>query len=123
MMETPVAAVVSTGWADRIFDRGDAHLKLGRTIWVVFCWFFSAFIAALATGLSATIIYHLGALGIVIGIIVNLTTRSIMKRRADAQEQKMQDEANLRKKQIYEASGKSKDQEMLFATDTDSDEM
>ncbi len=39
------AAVIATGWADRIFVRGDAHLKMGRTIWVVFCWFISAFIA------------------------------------------------------------------------------
>ena len=31
------AAVVSTGWADRIFERGDAQVKIGRTIWVVFC--------------------------------------------------------------------------------------
>ena len=50
------AAVISTGWADRIFHTGDAVVKMGRTIWVVFCWFFSAFIAALATAIMLHII-------------------------------------------------------------------
>ena len=34
--------VVATGMADRIFQRGDAELKLGRSIWVIFSWVFSA---------------------------------------------------------------------------------
>ncbi len=54
------AAVISTGWADRIFQRGDAQLKLGRTIWVVFCWFFSAFVAAIFSGVTAKTINLMG---------------------------------------------------------------
>lgn len=113
--------VISTGWADRIFMRGDAHLKLGRTIWVVFCWFFSAFLSAVTTGICAWIIIKTGWVGILIGLIVNMIVRYIMKIRSDAQELRMQQEANQRKQSMLHESGRSTDQELLFATDADSD--
>jgi len=117
------AAVISTGWADRIFLRGDAHVKLGRTIWVVFCWFFSALIAAVSTGLCAWMICKTGWIGILIGLAVNLYVRMVMKRRADDQENRMQQEADQRKKTLLHEAGQDTSQELLFATDTDSDEM
>ncbi len=79
------AAVVATGMADRIFQRGDAALKLGRAIWVVTSWFLSALIAALAAGLVATAVYHLEIVGIVGCLLINLTVRTVFKNRADAQ--------------------------------------
>ncbi|MBU0718209.1 MAG: inorganic phosphate transporter [Planctomycetes bacterium] len=85
------AAVVATGMADRIFQRGDADLKLARTIWVVFSWFAAAAIAAVCTGFVCLAVYHAGIVGIVIGIGGNLTIRHFMKARADAQELRVQE--------------------------------
>ena len=82
------AAVISTGWADRIFHTGDAVVKMGRTIWVVFCWFFSAFIAALATAIMLHII-SFGWWGILLALGVNLAIRQIMQRRSDVHEQRV----------------------------------
>jgi len=82
------AAVISTGWADRIFHTGDAVVKMGRTIWVVFCWFFSAFIAALATALMLQII-ALGWWGILLALGINLAIRQLMQRRSDLHEQRV----------------------------------
>ncbi len=87
------AAVVTTGMADRIFQRGDAELKLGRAIWVVTSWFLSAAIAAAATALVARAILHLEAVGIVACILINLGVRRYLKRRADAQEKRVEEEA------------------------------
>lgn len=96
------AAVVSTGWADRIFERGDAHLKIGRTIWVVFCWFFSALLAAVATAVCAKAISVTFTLGIALLIGVNLVIRAAMKRRADIQEERLQEEADARKQNLMD---------------------
>jgi len=82
------AAVISTGWADRIFHTGDAVVKMGRTIWVVFCWFFSAFIAALATAIMLHII-SFAWWGILLALGVNLAIRQIMQRRSDVHEQRV----------------------------------
>jgi len=51
------AAVISTGWADRIFHTGDAVVQMGRTIWVVFCWFFFGIYRCI--GYSHYASYHL----------------------------------------------------------------
>ncbi len=109
------AAVVSTGWADRIFHRGDAHLKMGRTIWVITCWFLSAFLAMITTALVAKLISVLGTLGIFIALGVNLTARSFVKQKAQDQEDRMQEEAAERKKKLGE--------NVKFASDIDSDEL
>jgi phosphate/sulfate permease len=87
------AAVVATGMADRIYQRGDAALKLGRSIWVVFSWFMAAGIAAVAAGVVCRIIFHLGVVGMLITIAVNLIVRVVLKRRADDQAERVRVEA------------------------------
>jgi phosphate/sulfate permease len=91
------AAIVATGMADRIFQRGDAELKLARTIWVIFSWFSAAVVAAVCGGLIALLVYHGGALGIVLGVGGNLVVRQVLKRRADAQERRVREAAHERK--------------------------
>ncbi len=87
------AAVVSTGMADRIFQRGDAELKLGRAIWVVTSWILSALIAATAAFLVATVVYHFRIGGIIACLAVNLTIRQVLKKRADRQARRVKEEA------------------------------
>ncbi len=113
------AAVIATGWADKIFVRGDAYLKLGRTIWVIFCWFFSALLAACITGMGAFLISRLQTIGILIGLAANLSVRHIMKKRSDRQEALLQEEAAERKKKFLQQTSN----DIQFATETDSDEM
>ncbi|MBN2448278.1 MAG: inorganic phosphate transporter, partial [Phycisphaerae bacterium] len=91
------AAIIATGSADRIFQRGDADLKLARTIWVIFSWFSAAAIAAVCAGMVCKLVYEWGAIGIVIGVGVNLTVRHIMKRRADRQEDMVREAARERR--------------------------
>jgi phosphate/sulfate permease len=91
------AAVVATGMADRIFQRGDAELKLARTIWVMFSWVAASVIAAVCAGVVCLLVYNMEAAGIVIGIAANLTVRRILKRRADAQELRTREAARERK--------------------------
>jgi hypothetical protein len=93
------AAVVATGWADRIFQRGDAHIKLGRTIWVVFGWFFSALIAAVFAGISALMISRLQTWGILLALAINQLVRWYMKHRANLQEERLLQESIVRKNQ------------------------
>ncbi|MEW6238449.1 MAG: inorganic phosphate transporter [Candidatus Omnitrophota bacterium] len=95
------AAVIATGWADRIFARGDAVLKMGRTIWVVFCWFFSAFLSAVITGMGALVISRFYTIGILVLLAINLLVRYYMDQRANRQEEILQLEAAERKKAIY----------------------
>lgn len=83
------AAVVATGAADRIFQRGDADLKMARTIWVVFNWFAAAVIAAVAAGLVCLAVYHFHVWGIVVGLVINLVVRSYVKAAGDRQEQRI----------------------------------
>ena len=79
------AAVVATGAADRILQRGDAELKLARTIWVVFSWFSAAVVAAVCAGLVCRLIVTAGAAGIGIGLLLNLGSRFVLQRRGDRQ--------------------------------------
>jgi len=83
------AAVVATGLADRVMTRGDAHLKIGRAIWVVFSWFLAAIIAMIATAGVANLVFKLGSLGLALGLAANLTIRYLAKRRSDAQEERV----------------------------------
>jgi hypothetical protein len=87
------AAVVATGMADRIFQRGDATLKLARSIWVIFSWFASAAIAATASAVVCLAIVHLETLGIVLCLAANLLVRVYLKRRADVQHSRVEEEA------------------------------
>jgi len=90
------AAVVATGAADRILARGDAELKLGRTIWVIFSWFSSAMIAAAAAAVVALLLLHGGVAGMGIGVAANLVVRTVMKRRGDAQQRRAEEAARER---------------------------
>ena len=95
------AAVIATGIADRIFQRGDAELKLARSIWVIFSWFAGALLAAVMTAVVAFAIrtaegFSLGSLAIFIIVAGNLTLRRFIKKRADALERRVEDEARER---------------------------
>jgi len=81
------AAIVATGAADRIMHRGDADLKLARTIWVIFSWFAAAVVAAIAACGVCLVVFHLGVVGIFVGVSGNLLLRLILKKRGDAHEQ------------------------------------
>lgn len=83
--------------ADRIFQRGDADLKLARTIWVVFSWFAAAVIAAVGAGLACALVYRAGFVGIVLGVAANLTVRRILQGRADRQEARVREAARERR--------------------------
>jgi len=82
------AAVLGTGFSDRVFTRGDADTKLGRAIWVISCWFLAPLIAIVATGCMARLVYHLSVAGLALCIALNLGARRLFKRRADAHEEK-----------------------------------
>ena len=90
------AAIVATGMADRIFQRGDAELKLGRSIWVVSSWFLAAAIAMIASGLIATTIYYLEVPGIAVCLAANLLIRHYLKKRAIVHHKRIADEASER---------------------------
>ncbi len=122
------AAVIATGWADKVFVRGDSELKIARTIWVVFGWFLSAALAAAITGSCAKFISIMnsrsdfqGALAILILLAINLTVRYIMKTRSDRQEERLRQEAAERKKKYMEAS--EQENLPLFASEEDTQEM
>ena len=87
------AAVVATGMADRIFQRGDAALKLGRSIWVVSSWFASAAIAMTAAAAVCLALIHLKTWGIVVGLAANGLVRFYLKRRADVLQRRVDEEA------------------------------
>lgn len=82
------AAVLGTGLSDRVFARGDADLKIGRAIWVITCWLILPVVAAVITGCATLVVYHLGTVGLLICIGVNLTGRRYFRDRADAHERR-----------------------------------
>jgi len=90
------AAVVATGAADRILQRGDSDLKIARTIWVVFSWFAAAAIAAAAAGLICKLIVLTGLIGMGLGLAANLVCRYYFARRGEAQDRRIQEEAKER---------------------------
>ncbi len=90
------AAVVATGLADRIFQRGDAELKLGRSIWVVTSWFLSAMIAASAAFGVTLAVYYLNIVGIAACLLLNFVLRKWLAKRADAQHRLVAEEADER---------------------------
>ncbi len=90
------AAIFATGMADRILQRGDADLKLARTIWVVFSWFTAALIAAVFAGVVCKAIALLGVFGMLGTLIGNMALRSYLKRRGEAQEKRVEEQARER---------------------------
>jgi len=90
------AAIVATGMADRIFQRGDADLKLARTIWVIFSWFSAALIAMVFAGIVCKSIASYELNGIFAMLGVNFTLRFYLGRRGSAQEALMAEQAEER---------------------------
>jgi len=90
------AAIVASGMADRVYVRGDAALKLGRSIWVVFCWFAAAVLAMIATGITCLAVYYIGVGGMAGCLVVNFCVRRYVRRRADAQEERVRRDAEER---------------------------
>ena len=90
------SAIMASGMGDRIFQRGDSALKLGRFLWVVFCWFAAAVIAAVAAGIVCRAIYHLGLVGIVVVLAANLLTRRYLRNRSDKHEQHVREASEER---------------------------
>ena len=87
------AAVVATGAADRIMQRGDADLKFARTIWVIFSWFAAGVIAVGAGALVCKTVDTLNVAGIAISVAANLTLRHVLKKRGDAQDKRIREQA------------------------------
>ena len=80
------AAVVATGWGDKIFSRGSSDLKLGRAIWVVVSWILGAIIASVAAACISLMVFRLGYLGLVMAFAINLFLRAYFKQRSDSHE-------------------------------------
>ena len=81
------AAVVATGMGDRTMSRGDADLKIGRAIWVVFSWLFGGFLALAASAAVAWVLLQAGTVGELLGLAGNLGLRAYVKLRSDRHEQ------------------------------------
>ncbi|HAL91973.1 MAG TPA: inorganic phosphate transporter [Verrucomicrobia bacterium] len=81
------AAVVATGMGDRTMARGDADLKIGRALWVVFSWFFGGLVALAAAAAVAWVLLKTGTAGLILGLGGNLLLRTYVKIRADRHEQ------------------------------------
>ena len=80
------AAVLATGWGDKIFSGGDSDKKAGRAIWVISCWFLGGGIAMIASALMGRMIFEHGVLGLALGVVINLTTRWYFNKRSEVHE-------------------------------------
>ena len=80
------ASVISTGWADKVFAKGSSELKVGRSIWVISCWFIAAILAALITALVAMIISKWMTWGISLILLINYVLRRFFKNASDEHE-------------------------------------
>ncbi|MDZ4198813.1 MAG: inorganic phosphate transporter [Kiritimatiellia bacterium] len=90
------AAVIATGMADRVMSYGDADLKIGRAIWVVFSWFFSAIIAVVAAAITATVVVRFSILGLFLMLIANFVIRIGLRRWADRHEARHHEDLSRR---------------------------
>lgn len=79
------AAIIGSGLGDKIYGRGDAGLKIARSIWVVVSWFLAAGIAAAFTAVVCMIITIAGVVGLVITLVANVVVRKYLQRLGDAQ--------------------------------------
>ena len=80
------AAVLATGWGDRVFSGGDSDKKVGRAIWVIACWFLGGAIALIASAIMGKMIFSLGVLGLALGLAINLGCRWYFDKRSEAHE-------------------------------------
>ncbi len=77
------AAVVASGWGDRVFSGGDGDIKIARAIWVVCCWFLGGLLALVCCMLVAAVINNLQVIGIAIALGANFFLRYLYKKKAD----------------------------------------
>lgn len=82
------AAIVATGMGDRTMARGDADLKIGRAIWVLFSWIFGGGLAFLGGAGVAFFLYRGGTAGLVGGLALNLLLRFVLQRQSDRHEKR-----------------------------------
>lgn len=82
------AAVVASGMADRTMARGDADLKIGRTIWVIFSWFAGGLLALVAGAVVAFLMLKAGTIGLLLALGGNFALRAFIRLRADRHEKK-----------------------------------
>lgn len=87
-----MAAIVGSGIGDRVFEQGDAALKMARAIWIVCSWFLAAAIAAIFTGIVCLIIHWAGIIGLALTVGANLYLRRILRERGDAQTRRTREE-------------------------------
>ena len=80
------AAVLATGWGDKVFSHGRSDLKVGRAIWVVVSWWLAAMLAGIGCMLFAFIIYRFEQLGLLTLLVLNLGLRHVFKKVADRHE-------------------------------------
>jgi len=90
------AAVVATGWGDRVFQGGQADLKLGRAIWVATSWLVAAMVAMVATAAIAILIYQAMTLGLIAALSLNIAIRRYAHRAAERHEATYRRERELR---------------------------
>jgi len=104
------AAVVATGWGDRVFQKGDSHLKMGRSIWVITGWFMGGAIAFVACGLVAFVIYQTRIFGLLGGLAICLYIRFWVRLRGDLHEKVYHEK--LGGNEVPPARGKKSDGDM-----------
>ena len=80
------AAVVASGWGDKIFSRGQADKKLGRTIWVITGWFLGAAISFGACALVAMFIHKTQMLGLTVSIAAVIYLKVYYKNQGEIHE-------------------------------------
>ena len=80
------AAVIATGWGDRVFHKGDSDLKLGRSIWVITGWFMGAAISFASCAVFAWIIYQTRIPGLLISLGLCLYVRIWAKDKGELHE-------------------------------------
>jgi len=91
------AAVLATGFADRIYMHGEADLKLGRSVWIIFSWFAAAGMATIVAGAVCVTIYYVGIYGMIGCMLANLVIRHFVKKKGNEQELRLREE----EKQIF----------------------
>ncbi len=88
------AAILATGIADRAVTRGDSDRKVGRAIWVIFCWFAGAALAMSASAVVAYTIIKLGLVGVAVALVGNVALRFMVNRKSARHENQYHIDAN-----------------------------
>lgn len=90
-------AVIATGTADRVLQRGDADLKVARTVWVVCCWLISVVLSAGAAAGVFIALNRLGTAGTLACAAVNILVCRRLKHDGDRQELLVREHARERR--------------------------